>query len=187
MGDYGIKSSDRNSSGEVINMIQRGYKYLISLALVALVLLTGCGPKPVSQFDQAQQLSTQPGAMAVAKNATQGSEFNAFFPKPGQGYERVYTQEKKGFAEAKLKKDGKDLAMLAISDISSNPTAGQKFRQSSQTIGGYPAVELGTTQTALLVGDRYQVKVLSRDPSFGADQRATWLEKFDLKGLAKLK
>lgn len=167
-------------------MVQRGYKFLFSVALVTLLLLTGCAPKPVSQFDQAQQLSTQPGALAVAKNATQGSEFNKFFPNPEKGYERVYTQEKKGFAEAKLKKDGKDLAMLAISDISSNPSATQKFQRSTQTIGGYPAAEVGSTQTALLVSDRYQVKVLSRDPSFGAAERAAWLEKFDLKGLAKL-
>ncbi|MBW4550094.1 MAG: hypothetical protein KME35_03130 [Aphanocapsa sp. GSE-SYN-MK-11-07L] len=167
-------------------MVQRGRQILVSLVLVVLLLVTSCAPKPPSQFDQAQQLSSQPGAIAVAKNATQGSEFNAFFPKPGNGYERLYTQEKKGFAEAKLKKDGKDLAMLAISDTSSIPSAAQKFQQSTQKIGGYPAVEIGSTQTAVLVGDRYQVKVLSRDPAFGPAERSNWIAKFDLNGLAKL-
>ncbi len=167
-------------------MFQRGRQALVSLVLVVMLLVTSCAAKPPSQFDQAQQLSTQPGAIAVAKTATQGSQFNTFFPKPGEGFERVYTQEKKGFAEAKLKKDGKDLAMLAISDTSSLPSAAQKFQQSTQKIGGYPAVEIGSTQTAVLVGDRYQVKVLSRDPAFGPADRADWLAKFDLKGLAKL-
>jgi len=40
---------------------------------------------------------------AVAKEATQGSNFNRFFPAASDGFERVYTQEKKGFAEAKEK------------------------------------------------------------------------------------
>ncbi|PLZ86687.1 hypothetical protein CI593_18180, partial [Fischerella thermalis CCMEE 5194] len=103
------------------------------------------------------------------------------------GYERVYTQEKKGFAEAKLKKDGQELAMLAISDTKSIPTAAAKFANSSKQIAGYPAVEIGNTQTAILVNNRYQVKVLSRSPSFTASDRETWLKKFDLNGLAQLK
>ena len=105
----------------------------------------------------------------------------------GDGYERVYTQEKKGFAEAKLKKDGQDLAVMAISDIRNTPTAASKFQNSTTQIGGFPAVKQGSTGTAVLVADRYQVKVLSRNPSFTASDRQVWLEKFDLQGLAKLK
>ena len=41
--------------------------------------------------------------------------------------------------------------------------------------------------TAVLVGDRFQVKVLSRSPEFTVSDRETWLAKFDLKGLSKLK
>lgn len=162
------------------------------LMLSLLLLVTGCSQKAPSQFAQAQQDSTQKGAQpAVAKDATQGSSFNKFFPKPGDGYERVYTQEKKGFAEAKLKKDGKDLAMLAISDATSDVTAGisatKKFEKSVTKIAGYPAVDIGTTQTAVLVADRYQVKVLSRNPSFTKADRQAWLQRFDLAGLAKVK
>jgi len=38
-----------------------------------------------------------------------------------------------------------------------------------------------------LVNDRYQVKILSRDPSFTKADRVQWLQKFDLKALAKMK
>jgi hypothetical protein len=36
------------------------------------------------------------------------------------------------------------------------------------------------------VGDRYQVKVLSRDQAFTASDREAWLQKFDLNGLNNL-
>ncbi len=158
------------------------------LALSAL-LIAGCQPssKPPSQFSQAQQDSTKPAVKAVAKDATQGSEFNKFFPKPEPGYERVYTQEKKGFAEAKLKKAGKEVAMLSISDTSSVPSAADKYQKSTEKIGGFPTIEVGNTQTGVLVAKRYQVKVLSRDPSFDKSARQSWIAKFDLNGLAKVK
>ncbi|CCI30492.1 hypothetical protein MiYa_01476 [Microcystis aeruginosa NIES-2519] len=161
-------------------------KILIAGVLATLLLVTSCAKAP-SQFDQAQQESTARGAAAVVKESTSGGSFNRFFPPSGGGYERVYTQEKKGFAEAKLKQDGKVLAMLAISDISNNPAAANKFQDSQTTIKGFPAVEQGATASAVLVNNRYQVKVLSREPDFTASDRQTWLAKFDLDGLAKLK
>ncbi|REJ54525.1 MAG: hypothetical protein DWQ51_06140 [Microcystis wesenbergii TW10] len=161
-------------------------KILIAGVLAVLLLVTSCAKAP-SQFDQAQKESTARGAAAVVKESTSGGSFNQFFPPSGGGYERVYTQEKKGFAEAKLKQDGKVLAMLAISDISNNPAAANKFQDSKTTIKGFPAVEQGATATAVLVNNRYQVKVLSREPDFAASDRQAWLAKFDLDGLAKLK
>jgi hypothetical protein len=156
------------------------------LLLSLLLLTTACTAQAPGRFDQVQKESTQQKrGQAVAKNATQGSEFNKLFPPEEAGYQRVYTQEKKGFAEAKLKKDSKDVAMLSISDTTSTPAAAAKFSQSTKKIGGYPAVEVGNTQTAILVG-KYQVKVLSRDPAFSASDRAAWIEKFNLAGLAKL-
>ena len=87
------------------------------LLLTVLLLVTSCSSQPASRFDQAQRESTQRGAApAVVKEATQGSEFNKFFPKDGDGFDRVFVQEKKGFAEAKLNKGGKNVAMLSISD-----------------------------------------------------------------------
>lgn len=165
----------------------RARRILAAVLLSVLLLTTACTPKAPGRFDQAQQESSrQKSGQAVAKNATQGSEFNKFFPSEENDYQRVYTQEKKGFAEAKLKKAGKDVAMLSISDTTSTPGAAAKFSNSTKTIAGYPAVEVGNTQTAVLVG-KYQVKVLSRSPSFTASDRADWIEKFNLDGLAKLK
>lgn len=162
-------------------------KILAPLLLSLLLLVTSCATQPTSRFDQAQQASSKlKSGQAVVKDATQGSSFNKFFPKAGNGYDRVYTQEKKGFAEAKLKKGGKDVAMLSISDTKNNPTATTKFQQSTQKIAGYPAATLGSTQTSVLVNNRYQVKVLSRDPSFKPSDREAWLQKFDLNGLARL-
>ncbi|MCC5614988.1 hypothetical protein LC605_07835 [Nostoc sp. CHAB 5836] len=168
-------------------ILHRGRRVLAALLLSIILLVTACSPKTPGRFDQAQQESTQQkSGQSVAKTATQGSEFNKLFPDAGDGYQRVYTQEKKGFAEAKLKKDGKDIALLSISDTTSTPKAAEKFSNSTKKIGGYPAVEIGKTQTAILVG-KYQVKALSRDPSFTASDRADWLEKFDLDDLAELK
>lgn len=159
----------------------------VSLLLCVLLLVTACAPQSSSRFEQAQQESTQQkSGQAVAKEATQGSAFNQFFPAPSQGYERVYTQEKKGFAQAKLKKGGEEMAVLSIADTRSLPNAAAKYQQATKQIGGYPAVEQGNTATGVLVSDRYQVKVQSRNPSFTASDREAWLQRFDLEGLAQL-
>ena len=147
---------------------------------------TACTPKPPSPFEQAQQQSTERGAKAVVKESTQGGAFNRFFPTASGEYERVFTQEKQGFAEAKLKQNGKEVAMMAIADVRNNPSATAKFEQSTQKLAGFPLVQQGSTATAVLVGDRYQVKVLSRSPTFTAADRETWLKQFNLQGLAAL-
>ncbi len=168
--------------------IKRWGSILLSLCLCSLLFFSaGCASKAISPYAQVQKETTQRNApKAVAKTATQGSEFNKFFPDASNGYERVYTQEKKGFAEAKLKKNGTDVAMLSISDTTSLPTAAAKYAQSTTNIQGFPAVQVGTTQTGVLVG-HYQVKVLSRNPSFTVSDREAWIQKFDLRGLSKLK
>ena len=161
---------------------------MLSVGLCLVLFVTGCQTQPPSPYADVQaQTSGRNAPAAIAKDATQGSQFNRFFPKAQDGFERVYTQEKKGFAEAKLKKDGQLVAMLSISDTSSLPSAAAKFQQSPEKIAGFPAVEVGNTQTAILVGDRYQVKVLSRDPSFNKALRQAWIQKFKLSELAALK
>ncbi|MCC5665140.1 hypothetical protein LC653_14755 [Nostoc sp. CHAB 5784] len=168
-------------------ILQRGHRVVAALLLSVVLLTTACNPKIPGRFDQVQKESTQQKrGQAVAKTATQGSEFNKLFPKASDGYQGVYTQEKKGFANLKLKKGGKEVALLSISDTTSTPSAAAKFSKSTKKIGGYPAVEVGKTQTAILVG-KYQVKAISSNPSFTASDRADWLEKFNLNGLAKLK
>ena len=160
--------------------------FIISFAGI-LFLVTACTSAPPSRFDQAQQESTSRGASAVVKESETGGSFNRYFPKTGSGYKVTFSQEKKGFAEAKLKKDGKDVAVMAISDTLNNPTAKKKFQNSTDNIQNYPTVNQGKTGTAVLVNDRFQVKVLSRDSSFTENDRLNWLKKFDLSGLARLK
>jgi hypothetical protein len=168
---------------------QRWRRAIAPLLLVLFVIIGGCATTQTSRFDQAQQESTQSKATpAVSKAATDGSKFNKFFPTSGNGFNRVYTQEKDGFANAKLEKDGKTLALMSINDTISNPAAATKFQQSTKSIGGYPAVNQGNTATAVLVVDRYQVKVTSKLPAeFTVADRETWLGKFDLAGLARVK
>ncbi|MBW4560686.1 MAG: hypothetical protein KME32_05910 [Mojavia pulchra JT2-VF2] len=165
----------------------RKRRILAAVLLSVLLLTTACSTKEPNRFDQAQQESTrQKSGQAVAKEATQGSKLNQFFPAGGDGYQRVYTQEKKGFSEANLKKGNKVVAQLAISDTTSIPNAAAKFSKSTKKVGGYPAVAVGNTQTSILVG-KYQVKVISKDPAFTTKEREAWIEKFNLNGLAKLK
>lgn len=175
--------------------------------LIAMMLfVTACGDKAPTRWDKAQQESTQKPVKTRQTNAQQpnqtsnaqklpnkpvaGGKLNRFFPPNGGGYTRTFAQEKAGFAEAKLKQGGKDVAMLSINDIAgdTSPTnPATKFEKSTQKIGGYPAVKQGSKTTAVLVANRYQVKVQSKDPSFSASDREDWLEKFNLSDLAKLK
>ena len=161
-------------------------KVLLTFVLGTVLLITSCSNQSPSRFDTAQQDSTAKGSSAVVSESQSGGSFNRFFPDESNGYKRVYTQEKQGFAEAKLKKDGKEVAVLSISDTLNNPSAINKFEQSTETINGYPVVNQGKTGTAVLVSDRFQVKVFSRDNSFTEEDRKTWLGKFDLRGLSKL-
>lgn len=157
------------------------------LCLSLVLFLGACGSPAPSQYDSVQEETTGFQAeTAIDREATQGSTFNQFFPSSGSGYEVVPSQEKQGFAEYKLKQDGKTLAMLAISDTISLPAAAEKYNAATEQIAGYPAVNQGATATGILVNGRYQVKVLSRDPDFTQADRETWLEKFDLGGLARI-
>ncbi|MGB3491309.1 MAG: hypothetical protein WBA57_01180 [Elainellaceae cyanobacterium] len=142
---------------------------------------------PPSPYEQVQEETTGRQAVeAVADDAIKGSNFNRLFPSSSEGYEVVPTQEKQGFAEYKLKQNGATLAMLSVNDTLSNPDAAAKFASSDRQIAGFPAVDVGSSQTAILVGDRLQVKVQSRDPSFEVSDREAWIEKFDLDGLLQL-
>ena len=155
------------------------------LSLLLLVTSTSCATQAPSRFDQAQQQSSQKkSGQAVVKDATQGASFNKYFPKGGNGYERVFAQEKKGTSQAKLKQNGKEVASLTIFDTKSNPAAAAKFQQATKKVAGYPAATVGTMQTSVLVNNRYQVTVRSTAPGF---DREAWIQKFDLNGLSKVK
>lgn len=176
-------------------------KILAPFLISVLLLVTACGQTQApSRWDKAQQESTQKPAAKqttadkstaqnqnLPKKAVAGGKLNKYFPASGSGFDRVFAQEKSGFAEAKLNKGGKNVAVLSINDLAANPSAGDKFKSSTKKISGYPAVSQGANITAVLVANRYQVKVQSRDPSFTASDREAWLSKFNLGGLASLK
>jgi hypothetical protein len=161
-------------------------KFLIALALGTLLLTTSCAQQTASRFEGAQQVSTAKGARAVVKDSESGGSFNRYFPGETGSYKRIYTQEKTGFAQAKLTKDGKEVAILSISDTLNNADATDKFKESTDLIGGYPTVNQGSNTTAVLVKDRFQVKVRAKDSSFDEQARRDWLSKFDLRGLSQL-
>jgi hypothetical protein len=158
-------------------MTMRPLPVLLALALS----LAACEKEP-TRWDQAA--SSKPTAI-TAEGSKPGAAFNKFFPADGtDGYSRVYAAEKPGYAEAKLKKDGKDVAVLSISDTANDADAKSKFASAGDKVKGYPLVTVGKNQSAVLVKDRYQVKVSSQ--MLDADARKTWLERFDLAGLAGL-
>jgi hypothetical protein len=115
-----------------------------------------------------------------------GTAFNRLFPAPEAGQEIVFTQEKRGFSEAKLKQGSAALALLAISDTATAPEARSKFAGSGSAIQGWPLVEQGAQASALLVADRFQVKVIGQGDGLDPDQRHALLDAFDLKGLSAL-
>jgi hypothetical protein len=163
-------------------------RLILCLCLVSLLTISACNSQPPSRFDQAQQESISAGKRntAVNEEAIQGAKLNDFFPKNSGEYERIFTQEKDGFVQAKLKFQGKDLATLAIFDTISNPSAKADFINATEKIQGFPLVEKGSTGTAVLVGDRYQVSIRSASPDFDGENRKEWLAKFDLEKLANL-
>ncbi|KAF0249011.1 MAG: hypothetical protein FD167_1583, partial [bacterium] len=168
----------------VLSLKARSQSFWISLVLSLSLLMFGCGaPKETSRYDKAQKESTgqktdkkedkstkteekpsqaipdktEPGAVKPVA----GSALNKFFPAAGDGFERVASQEKEGAAIYKLKKEGKDAAELSITDTANNPGAVDKFKSASDKIGGFPALDQGSTATAVLVANRFQVKAIS--------------------------
>lgn len=161
----------------------------VVLMLALAFSVAACGRQAATtQNPPAGQAQAPAGqAQAPAGKPVAGSAFNKLFPASGtDGYELVYTQEKEGFAQAEISKDGKKAAILSISDTATNPDALAKFKQSSRSIGGYPAADVGSNGTAILVGNRFQVQVRSNDASFSAADREAWLTKFKLDELARL-
>src|SRR5204862_463134 len=121
----------------------------------------------------------------VSTEAFDGSAFNKFFPQVERPWDMVADQEKKGTAIWILKKDGNTVAELQIFDTVSNLEAKDKYREATEALKGCPMTAVPGKGTGILVGDRFQVAVRSKDDAFDKEARKAWLEKFDLDGLRK--
>lgn len=159
------------------------YSLLLTLA-VTTTLGYACKREP-SRWDKAATSATADDKSTTAPAApkTEGAKLNKFFPPAEDGVSRVFTQEKDGFVEAQLKKDGVTIATLSISDTTGDDAAKKKFEGATEKVGSAPLVTVGKNQSAALVG-RFQVKASS--PTLAPSARKALLEKFDLDGLAKL-
>ncbi|MBB6052560.1 hypothetical protein [Armatimonas rosea] len=127
------------------------------------------------------------GTLVLPSKPVPGSALNKFFPGDSDGFKRIFTQEKNGTSLANLTKDGKTVATLSISDTAGNPSARDKFKSAGRSVAGNPATNDGMSGIAVLVGDRYQVKVRASGPTLSDSDLQSWVEKFDLAGLAGLK
>lgn len=165
-------------------------KFRISffVLLLSSVFLFSCGGKKNKTTETTTTTTTTNTSTAAEEKPqeVEGGALNKFFPKADGAYKVVYNQEKEGFVQASLEQDGKEVATLAVSDLSTNMDTKAKYEQSTMKVAGYPALSKGSKGTSILVGDRYQVNIRSKEDSFTEDMRKAWFEKFDLSGLAKL-
>ena len=115
-----------------------------------------------------------------------GTNFNRLFPSPEAGEQLVFTQEKRGFSQARLKRGSDVVALLSISDVTSSPASRNKFIHSQERLRSWPLVDQGSQASALLVADRFQVKVIGQGNGMDSQQRHALLEAFDVASLAAL-
>lgn len=155
-------------------------KFSVFAAFCAVcATLAACGKEP-SRWDTSAT-ATLPAANTPK---VEGGKLNAFFPADGNdGWSRAFTQEKDGFVEAKLKKDANEVT-VTIHDASGDDAAKSKFTSATEKVGEYPLVTVGKNQSAILVNNKFQVKVTSQQ--LDADARKALFGKFDLAGLAKM-
>lgn len=161
--------------------MSRALRWVLGLGLAAVLLIGGLLLLPFHDWLPGGTVADVPTALVV-----NGSAFNRLFPHPETGRQLVFTQEKRGFAEARLKQDDAVLGLLAIADTTTSPEARSKFEVATQRLAGWPLVEQGEQASALLVADRFQVKVIGQGSGLDAQQRHELLEAFDLRGLAAL-
>jgi hypothetical protein len=115
-----------------------------------------------------------------------GESLNEFLPRPAAGTDMTFEQEKDGFVMASLKKGGKEVASLSITDLKGNDESLERARKGELEILGYPAAASGSKGTVLLAADRFLCSVRSSDDSFTEEDRIELLKKFSLGGLEGL-
>jgi hypothetical protein len=154
-----------------------------SAALMALLLTAqvGCSKTP-TRWDNAAEAAKTASDMPKAAVA-EGATLNKFFPaKEFDGKTLTYTSEKPGAVEAKFEDKSGDLGTFAITDVAANPTTMTKYDSATEKVGEFPLVTQGNNKSAVLVGKRFQVSIMST--KLDAAARKPLFDKFDLRGLA---
>ena len=159
----------------------RPLRWALGLLLAVGLLLAGLLFLPFHSWLPGGTVADLPKSEVV-----NGTAFNRLFPTPGPGEQLIFTQEKRGFSEAKLKQGDQTTALLAISDTITAPEARDKFTSSTERLQGWPLAEQGGQASALLVVDRFQVKVIGQGAGLDMQQRHDLLEAFQLQKLAAL-
>ena len=162
--------------------MSRTLRWVLGLALVAGLLLGAFLFLPFRSWLPGGTVADVP-----TREVVNGPAFNRLFPKPQPGEELIFTQEKRGFSQARLKAGDSTKALLSISDVITAPEARDKFNGASQQLRSWPLVEQGPQASALLVADRFQVKVIGQGTGLDQEKRHELLGAFDLNGLAALK
>jgi hypothetical protein len=161
--------------------MSRTLRWVLGLVLAAGLLLGAFLFLPFRSWLPGGTVADVPTSQVV-----NGSAFNRLFPKPQTGEELIFTQEKRGFSQARLKAGDTTRALLSIADVITAPEARDKFSGASQQLRSWPLVEQGPQASALLVADRFQVKVIGQGTGLDPEQRHALLDAFDLPGLAAL-
>ncbi len=160
----------------------RFLRWILALGLAAALVVGAVVLLPFSDWLPGGTVGDVP-----AQQVVNGTAFNRLFPAASPGEELVFSQEKRGFSEARLKRSGEVVALLAISDTTTAPEAREKFAAAADTLAGWPLVEQGSQASAVLVGGRFQVKVIGQGVGLDAQERHELLESFDLKALASVR
>jgi hypothetical protein len=161
--------------------MSRTLRWVLGLVLVAGLLLGAFLFLPFRSWLPGGTVANVPTSQVV-----NGTAFNRLFPKPQTGEQLIFTQEKRGFSQARLKAGDRTRALLSIADVITAPEAREKFSGASQRLRNWPLVEQGPQASALLVADRFQVKVIGQGDGLDQEQRHVLLDAFDLPGLAAL-
>ena len=143
-------------------MRSRSPKVAVSAIALAVLLLLGCKAKE-DRWEKAavsaEKAAAAPMLSASAAPKADTGSFNKFFPADGtDGASRVFSADKEGYAEAKLSKDGKEIALLAITDLNGKDADKKKFEGATEKVDAYPVATFGKNKTMILVKDSYQVQ-----------------------------
>lgn len=172
-----------------------------SLAILSMIVgLAGCcgggNDSPPSRWEDNKASSTESKKDDDKKKKKKTDEdepapvaagaLNKFFPEDGaDGAKRVFKADKPGYAEAKYTLSGDKELTVTINDLAGKPDDRAKFSSASEKVSGNPYKTFGKNKSQILVGDRFQVDVMSQQ--LDEDARKPWLKRVDLSGLSALK